>query len=89
MAVILLRTLTRSGDEGMAVFVACGGVAALLRLLPTLSEDRALCLTLYLLSDVTRRSGDALGQATQAGGVSLVVECFRWELLGVLPSSLV
>lgn len=80
MVVILLRTLTRSGEEGMAAFVGGGGVGALLRLLPTLREDRALCLALYLLSDVTRRSAQALGQAVQAGGVPLVVACLRCVL---------
>lgn len=78
MAVILLRTLSRSGEAGMGAFVSCGGVATLLRLLPALREDRARCLALYLLSDVTRRSGDALGQAVDAGGVPLVVTCLRW-----------
>ena len=82
MAVILLRTLSRSGEAGMAAFVGCGGVGALLRMLPALREDRALCLALYLLSDVTRRSGEALGQAVEAGGVPLVVAALRCVALG-------
>jgi hypothetical protein len=78
MAVILLRMLTRSGQGGMAAFVAGGGVGTLLRMLSTLQEDRALCLLLYLLSDVTRRSGEALAQAVDASAVSLVVTCLGY-----------
>ncbi|GAB4817620.1 hypothetical protein N2152v2_004666 [Parachlorella kessleri] len=80
MVVILLRTLTRSGAAGMAAFVSSGGVGALLHMLPALHEDRALCLVLYLLSDVTRRSQQALAQAQEQGGVALVVACLRHPL---------
>lgn len=79
MAVVLLRRVVRDGGEaGEEAFLDADGVRVLLALsaAPSLC-DRSLCLALYLLNDVTRRSAGALEAAVGAGAVPLIVGLLR------------
>ncbi len=81
LTVILLRSMVREGgDEGAAAFLEANGVHTLIGLLTRLhagGDARSLCLVLYLLNDVTRRSAEVLDKAVAARAVDKVVEVLR------------
>lgn len=80
LAVIHLRAMVREGgDEGASAFLQANGVAILNSLLIQLALDpRSLCLVLYLLNDVTRRSSEVLDAAINARLVDQVVSVLRY-----------
>lgn len=82
VTVIVLRTLVRQGgDEGAAAFLAAEGIQILLVLMDYLTlESRSVCLILYLMNDVTRRSLKVLDAAIAAGALSYVVKVLRQPL---------
>jgi hypothetical protein len=78
MTVILLRALVQQEAATLPAFLQAGGIESLLRIASCeQSNERSLCLALYLLNDVTRHSGDALDQALEAGAVGAVVGALR------------
>ncbi|KAL4524806.1 hypothetical protein Ndes2526B_g06997 [Nannochloris sp. 'desiccata'] len=79
LAVILLRALVRQdGTDASSSFLAANGIAILLNLLTRLQLDtRSLCLVLYLMNDVTRRSTEVLDRAIEAKAVDQVVAVLR------------
>jgi len=79
LAVILLRALVREdGTDAPSSFLAANGIEILLDLLTRLHLDnRSLCLVLYLMNDVTRRSTEVLDRAIHAKAVDQVVVVLR------------
>lgn len=79
MAVILLRVFVRDGGVvGANAFLTSNGVKTLLELIDmTASDDRSLCLALYLLNDTTRRSMAVLEATIEAGAVRVVVDVLK------------
>ena len=79
LAVILLRAMVRQrGDQGAGAFLEAGGVDVLLQLLTqVVLDDRSLCLVLYLMNDVTRRSAELLDEAVAANAVEKIVAVLR------------
>jgi hypothetical protein len=80
--VILLRALVRQdGPDASASFLAANGIEILLDLLTRLQLDnRSLCLVLYLMNDVTRRSSEVLDRAIESNAVDQVVAVLRQPL---------
>ena len=79
LAVILLRALVRQeGTGASSSFLAANGIETLLDLLTRLQLDnRSLCLVLYLMNDVTRRSSEVLDRAIESNAVDQVVAVLR------------
>jgi hypothetical protein len=79
LAVILLRALVRQdGPDASESFLAANGIETLLDLLTRLQLDnRSLCLVLYLVNDVTRRSSEVLDRAIELNAVDQIVAALR------------
>lgn len=79
MAVILIKGIIRhSPQHGGEAFLAAGGLDTLLHLMSLSSpDDKSLCLVLYLINDITRRSIDILDQSINAHAVPRIVSILK------------